>query len=208
MKEYHKIQTVFLRDPKTKYKTLLMGQFALPEFEFLAGNTWVFTEKIDGTNIRVIWDEGTLRFEGKSDRAQIPPFLFKALTEIFEVSRLEELFKETPVCLYGEGFGAKIQKGGRNYIKDGQSFVLFDAKIDKWWIKRLDLEHIAQDLSIGIVPIVGYGNLIDMVNLAKEGFNSAWGDFKAEGIVARPQVELFSRNGNRIITKIKYKDFK
>ena len=35
MKEYHKIQTVFKRDPDTKFKTLLHGEYSLPEFEFL-----------------------------------------------------------------------------------------------------------------------------------------------------------------------------
>jgi len=32
--------------------------------------------------------------------------------------------------------------------------------------------------------------------------------FEPEGIVARPAVDLFSRNGSRIITKIKAKDFR
>ena len=48
MIKYPKIQTVYLRDPETKYRTLLEGQFALPEFEYLANNEWIFTEKIDG----------------------------------------------------------------------------------------------------------------------------------------------------------------
>ena len=55
MKEYHKIYTIFKRNPKTKYKTLLEGKYSLPEFEYLKDCIWVFTEKIDGTNIRVIW---------------------------------------------------------------------------------------------------------------------------------------------------------
>lgn len=45
------------------------------------------------------------------------------------------------------------------------------------------------------------------VKIAKKGFNSEWGNFFAEGIVAKPEVELFARNGQRIITKIKYKDW-
>ena len=44
MKEYHKIQTVYLRDPATKYKTLLEGQFAKPEFDYLKDNIWIFTD--------------------------------------------------------------------------------------------------------------------------------------------------------------------
>jgi hypothetical protein len=46
-----------------------------------------------------------------------------------------------------------------------------------------------------------------MIDQTRTGFKSQWGDFIAEGIVARPVVELKSRNGDRIITKIKYKDF-
>ena len=44
--------------------------------------------------------------------------------------------------------------------------------------------------------------------MTKKGFKSQWGDFKAEGIVARPNTELVGRDGKRIITKIKQKDFK
>ena len=34
--------------------------------------------------------------------------------------------------------GMKIQKGGGRYIKDEVSFILFDVKIDKWWLRRPD----------------------------------------------------------------------
>ena len=210
MKEYHKIQTVFKRDPETKFKTLLMGKYSLPEFEYLAGNEWVFTEKVDGTNIRVMWnhEKKEIRFGGKTDRAQIPTFLFAKLQDMFFVQRFEQSFSDTSLCLYGEGYGAKIQKGGGNYISDGVSFVLFDVKVEEWWLQREDVEDIAFKLSIDVVPIIYKGRLAEMIAEAKLGFNSRWGDFIAEGIVARPSVELKTRSGHRIITKIKYKDFR
>ena len=43
--------------------------------------------------------------------------------------------------------GMKIQKGGGRYIKDEVSFILFDVKIDKWWLRRPDIEEIAGDLA-------------------------------------------------------------
>lgn len=43
--------------------------------------------------------------------------------------------------------------------------------------------------------------------MTRKGIKSQWGDFIAEGIVARPATELLTRNGERIITKIKHKDF-
>lgn len=208
MMKYHKIQTVFKRDPATKFKTLLEGEYALPEFEYLADNEWVFTEKVDGMNIRVMFDGEQITFGGKTDRAQMPPFLLIKLEQQFlpQTNKFEKLFPYG-VCLYGEGYGAKIQKGGSNYRPD-QGFALFDIKIGSYWLQRLDVEDIADELGCDIVPIVGRGTLADMVDLAREGFVSAWGDFRAEGIVARPAVGLHTRGGERIITKIKCRDFR
>lgn len=208
MNKYHKIQTVFLRDPETKFKTLLDGVYSKPEFEFLKDNEWIWTEKVDGTNIRVMYDgEENISFGGKTDNAQIPAFLLNELNQMF-LSKLD-VFKsifDCPICLYGEGYGARIQKGGGNYCSN-QSFVLFDVRVGKWWLNRSDIEDIANKLSIDCVPIIGNGTLPEMVEFVKKGFNSQWGDFLAEGIVARPSTELLTRGGQRIITKIKHKDF-
>jgi len=209
MTEYHKIQTVYKRDPETKFKTLLEGDYSLPEFQYLQDNEWVFTEKVDGTNIRVMFDGKCISFGGKTDRAQIPTNLINRLNESFldKIALFKEVFDgdATEVCLYGEGYGAKIQSGGK--YRPDQDFVLFDIKIGHWWLQREDIEDIAKKLSIDIVPIIGLGTLVDMVNITRRGFNSLWGNFIAEGIVARPIVELKSRSGDRIITKIKHKDF-
>lgn len=207
MKQYHKIQTVFKRDPMTKFKTLLEGEYSLPEFYYLKDNKWIFTEKVDGTNIRIMFVDGVIRFGGKTDNAQIPTDLANRLNERF--NPMVEIFSSvfnSDVCLYGEGYGSKIQKGGGNYRED-QDFVLFDIKIGDFWLNRCDVEDIAGKLGIDIVPIVGSGTLKEMVEHAKSGIKSTWGDFQAEGYVARPQVELKTRNGSRIITKIKCRDF-
>ncbi|MEJ2610314.1 MAG: RNA ligase family protein [Candidatus Thiodiazotropha sp.] len=208
MSEYHKIQTVFKRDPKTKHKTLLEGDYSLPEFEYLAKNRWVFTEKVDGTNIRVYFREGKVTFGGRTDSAQIPATLMERLNERFlpQTERIAEVFKGAEVCLYGEGYGAKIQKGGANYRPD-QDFVLFDVMVGDWWLQRPDVEDVAGKLGLDIVPVVGEGTLLEMVEHAKSGIASTWGDFQAEGYVARPATELKTRSGQRLITKIKCRDF-
>lgn len=208
MKTYHKIPTVYARDQETNYKSLLIGQFATPELDYLQHNIWVFTEKVDGTNIRVMFENEKISFGGKTDKAQIPASLVNKLNEIIlpQLETFKELFNDAEVCMYGEGYGPKIQKGGGNYRKD-QSFVLFDIRIGEWWLKREDVKDIATKLGLDIVPIIGEGTLREMVDKTKKGFNSIWGDFAAEGIVARPKTELIARNGLRIITKIKFKDF-
>lgn len=207
--EYHKIQTVWLRDPATNHKTLLEGQWSKPEFGWLAGNEWVFTEKVDGTNIRIAIDGVTrdVKIDGKTDNAQIPAFLLPRLNEIGERAEAAGL---RDIVLYGEGYGAKIQKGGGNYKADGTDFVLFDAYStgpDPMWLERANIEDIAAKLDIGVVPVVGWGSLHYAIIMAREGFNSMWGPFAAEGLVARPAVELRNRRGERVITKIKAKDF-
>lgn len=209
MDEYHKILTVFARDPATKHRTLLDGQYALSEFEYLRDNEWVFTEKVDGTNIRVMYDGVGITFGGKTKNAQLPAQLVTALRKMFvlgyEEARMVAV-SDGSFCLYGEGYGAKIQKGGGNYRPD-QSFVLFDVKIGDWWLQRSDVEDVAKKLGVDVVPIVGRGTLPEMVAMVREGFHSQWGDFRAEGLVARPATELKTRAGKRLITKIKCKDF-
>lgn len=209
MTEYHKIQSIFKRDEKTH--KFIEGEWSLPELEYLANNEWTATEKIDGTNIRVIWDGKCVRFGGKTDNAQIPAHLFSKLSAMFDAFLLHEQFGDQPACLYGEGYGKKIQKAGNKYIPDGVSFVLFDVRIGDWWLQRQDVKDIGISLGVGCVPDV----------LVSCTLHEAMSDIKSherqsllsiepqrmEGFVLRPKVELFSRNRQRIITKIKYVDF-
>ena len=209
MKEYHKIKTLFKRDPETNYKTLINDEYSFPEFEYLANNRWVFTEKVHGMNIRIIYhDVGNLSLRGKSDAAELPrPLVHWFQTTILpQRETFEDLFDDGPVCLYGEGYGGKIQKGGA--YRPDQSFVLFDILIGGWWLRREDVETIGRTLGLDVVPIVAAGTLFDMVSIVRNGFGSFWNnDLIAEGLVARPAVEMRRRNGNRVITKLKYKDF-
>jgi hypothetical protein len=203
--EYHKIHSVYMRDPETKRKTFLEGLWSRPEFGYLAKNDWIFTEKVDGTNIRIVWDGAARTIAGRTDNAQIYAPLYARLKDLFPNEKLRAQFGEQPAVLYGEGYGAKIQKGGGNYIANGVDFVLFDAFIGMW---LSDIEELAEQLGVRRVPIVGVGTLYDAISLVREGFKSRWGDFEAEGIVARPVVELANRLGERVITKIKCRDFK
>jgi hypothetical protein len=209
MKEYHKIQTVFLRNLESKRKEIIEGKWSLPEFELLQNLEWVWTEKIDGTNIRVLFDGTTVTFGGKTDNAQIPAKLVTHLRETFNVENMKAVFGEEPtqVCLYGEGFGAGIQSGG-NYRPD-QHFILFDVKVGSYWLERNNVEDVSNKLNIPIVPIVGTGTLLEAVAFAKTGYKStiAQSPYTAEGLIVKPKVELFNRKGERIVSKIKYKDF-
>ncbi len=212
MSEYHKIQTVYLRDPATKHRTLLEGQWALPVFDYLQNNPWTFTEKVDGTNIRVMLDRMTVGFAGRTNEAQMPPNLAKALVALFNDDNMNAAFpdsgatEESMVVLYGEGYGATIQKGGGNYLPT-PSFCLFDVTVGGIFLERHNVEDVAAKLNLSVAPVIGEGTLHEMIEMARAGIMSHWGPFNAEGIVARPKCEMQTRMGQRVITKIKCRDF-
>lgn len=210
MEKYPKIETLLNRDMQTF--GVIDGAWRLPEFEYLRDNVWVFTEKIDGTNIRVGWQpkengEYELRFGGRTDNAQIPTFLLNHLQDLFSEFDWGADFPDG-VVLYGEGYGAKIQKGGGNYISNGVDFALFDVKIGEWWLRRDDVEGVASKLGIKCVPIVDEGILREAIRVVQNGLGSTYGDFPMEGLVVKPAVDLYARSGRRLVGKIKREDFK
>lgn len=210
MEKYCKIQSLFKRDMANR--GAFTEEWAVPEFEYLKDNEWLWDEKIDGTNIRVCWDWNEVSLGGRTDNAQIPVTLVKLLNETFTWEKLDEVFErkegDTTVTLFGEGCGKKIQKGGENYCKDGVKFLLFDVKIGPWWLQREAVHEIANKLSIEAAPYITCGTLAEAIEFTKPGFHSCLGPFPAEGLVLRPKLELTNRAGHRIIGKIKTKDFR
>ncbi len=211
MRKYHKIQTLFKREREGRKKgKIIEGEWSIPEFEYLAKNRWEFSEKVDGTNVRIGWNGGERMIGGRTDNAQMPVVLYRKLEELFPEENLRRVFgteEETNVVVFGEGYGPKIQKGGGNYRPD-VSFVLFDVLVGDWWLKRSDVVDVAQKLGVDMVPVIGEGDLFAAVATVRAGFSSRWGDFDAEGLVVRPKAPLHARDGSRIIGKIKLKDFR
>lgn len=209
MKEYHKIETLFKRDPKTK--KLIVGEYTNETVEYLKDNIWQFTEKVDGTNIRVYWDGHRVTFGGRTDNAMIPAHLINKLNDLFggEVNEqlFEQKFGDTPVELFGEGYGPKIQSGGA--YRDDVDFILFDVLIKDTYLKRESVEDIANYFGINIVPVVLEGTIQDGIDYVMNNFKStiAVNGAALEGVVGRPKVEVLDRLGRRVIVKIKRKDF-
>ena len=212
MKEYIKIETVFARDVDGT-KKLIEGQYRDETVQFARNLPWMWTEKIDGTNIGVVWDGHSVSYQGRTERAQIPAPLVNRLSELFGGETNEELFEqkfgETKVILYGEGFGNKIQKVGSQYIPDSVDFVLFDVYLpdQDLWMKRESVEDIANAFDIRVVPVVFIGTIDEAVDVIKQKPMSTIGTAPMEGVVGRPCVELKDRMGRRLIVKIKARDF-
>ena len=210
MEKYHKINTIFMRDEKKK---IIKGQWTLPEFEYLQNNIWNFYEKIDGMNIRINWDGNKVTYDGRNDNSSLPAYLVTHLLN-FNSEKFEEHFKGIPVTLYGEGFGYGIMgKMGAAYSQNfvdskSCSFILFDVKIDGYWLEKNNVEDIAQKLYIPVVPLISQGTLHDAISICEQGFISKLGNIIAEGLVMVPKTEIYTRMGERIIAKLKMRDFK
>jgi ATP-dependent RNA circularization protein (DNA/RNA ligase family) len=209
MIEYHKIEPPFIREDGTK--KLIEGKFKNETLEFLKDLKWQFTEKIDGTNISIVWDGHKVEFHGRTERAQIPAHLVNKLNDLFggqiNEEMFEQIFGDTSMILYGEGYGYKIQNGGA--YRDDVSFILFDVyqPTTDIWLKREAVESIANQLGIEVVPIILEGTINDAVEFVKTEPLSTIGKAKMEGVVGRPCIELKDRMGKRVITKIKVFDF-
>lgn len=209
MREYHKIETIFERDEKTK--KLIEGKYRNATVEYLRNCDWLFTEKVDGTNIRVHWDGHRVEFAGRTDKAQIPQPLLNRLEELFGGYENEQIFEqrfgEKDVILFGEGYGGKIQNGLE--YKEDTDFILFDVVINDYYQPRIAVEEIGKYFQIDCVPIVLTGTLQDGIDYVKSHKLSliAKNGAYMEGVVGRPAFEIFDRTQKRIIVKIKYRDF-
>ena len=224
--EYHKIQTLFKRDPETEHRFVIDGDFANDEFAYLKDVEWHVEEKVDGMNTRVHYEprpEGLyVLIGGKTDNADIPAHLDRAIRLILGAEKLAGVFPNVKsVTLYGEGYGQHIHSGGFYDAAgdpEGCSFILFDVTvqteskshgIQNWILARDAVYDIADKLEIRHVPSLGLMSLSKIRDLVRDGFQSelSTDGRAAEGVVARPRVELRDRKGERIITKLKHKDF-
>jgi hypothetical protein len=232
MQYYPHIDTCFKRSQEKgpNHNKIIYGDWTRPEFEALKDLKWEATEKIDGTNMsyQIVTKDGKtdISIAGKTPAANIPGHLLKAMQDKLTLEKIVEVFGKTNpetsatempylIEIFGEGYGAKIQKGG-NYIKDHADFILFDVKITAVengkpiWLTRESCENIAEKLGLKIVPLIGYFTLDEAIEYVRKGFKSVIAenpDYDAEGLVLRAPCGLLTRMGERIITKIKHCDF-
>jgi hypothetical protein len=210
MREYHKIDTIFERDMEGT-KKLVEGRYRNPLVEYLKDNLWIFTEKVDGTNIRVHWDGHKISIGGRTDNAQIPTHLFEVLQSKFLNNPTEQLFEqkfgEVEVTLYGEGYGKKIQAGGGLY--GDVDFILFDVEVGNTMLERSSVEDIAKGFGVKCVPVVLEGTIEEAINLVKSKPMSLISKEPkpSEGLIGTPKVRIYDVKGHRLIVKIKVEDF-
>lgn len=226
MERYGKTYNVWKRDETTH--RLIPNRWTLPEFEYLRDCKWSFTEKIDGTNMRLILHPGGIqpiirdgfmrdekvraRFElkGRSDKASVHGSLLDWLRgwKDFVRPQVDELLDEEPMCIYGEGCGAGIQGGAQHYGE--MHFRAFAIKVGRWWLKPEAIDDICRKLHLRQAPHILSGTLMDGIEKVESGLRTMIGPnpgvFVAEGLIGVPEVPLLRRDGSRLVVKLKTKD--
>lgn len=205
MNEYRKIANVFKFD--AKYKNII----GLNEpFNSLKNLMWVGTEKVDGTNIRIIWDGYKIEIKGRTDNAQFQGELYDTLSQMFLTKEIEyvfeQIFENKEVIIYGEGYGPKIQAGGDLY-SDKPKFIVFDINIDGHYLKRANVLDICEKLNLDVVPDIFLGTIEEAQKFVSKHPSSTINEkHEMEGLVLELPLEIFDKNGNPLKCKVKYRD--
>jgi hypothetical protein len=151
-----------------------------------------------------------LEFEkGKTEDSGLHPLVIQGVRNCFPNEELiDEVFSTASnVILYGEGYGPKVNGGGK-YRKD-HSFILFDVLINgKWWLDYSKVKDIAEKLSIDVVPSFGMMTTDEAINLVKTSPQSMIANCGIEGLVLTPEPVMLFNNGTPIKTKVKVRDYR
>lgn len=213
---YPKIDTLYRR-----LNNFNVNVFNFTRKEFSIISEWTLTEKIDGTNIRIgLNPDGTIELGGKTDNAQIPASLVTFFNEL-DKDAIHNAFKQDEegnypnVTIFGEGYGPKIQNGGK--YRDDASIIVFDVVVDGiWWLSRDNVHDVACKIGLDSVPMI-YNNIMwyprsesDLHDIIDNSIVAYWNNkdpIRPEGIVARPDPMVYYADGRPIMWKLKFSDF-
>lgn len=202
---YQKINTLYKRDAANK-NAIIIGDYSLPEFKYLKNCVWDVTEKIDGTNMSYeifFYGDGeiaAINIHGKTENANIPKDLLAVMEskmqELQDNGTFTEAFKRTSkdedgnevytwpkkVTIFGEGYGAKIQGGGR--YSASPKFIVFDITIENnngedVYLLHNNVKDICDKLGLDMVHYYGHMTIDD-----------------AESIIQTIARWVHSKNGN------------
>lgn len=213
--KYPKLFSPFIKDDKFRNTEELI--YTLPKGD------WVVTEKIDGTNIRIIITKpndngerevliGTrkliLNTEDKSSQQ------FMGCLEEVNLYKLKEYFKDidSTVVIYGEGYGEGVQTGAIYSSK--KNYRVFDIRIGNAYQDWKYVEKVCLDNQLNIVPVLAIVDQIDynscqkILNENQETLIKGGLGGKCEGYIFKIEPVLLNKYGERLIFKAKFRDFK
>ena len=184
MSAYPSTENLYERDEETHKLT---GK--LKRTDFGQVDRWLVTEKVDGTNIRLLlqlalpWLPGVYDVRGRTDKAALPPDFIDVAVPSIDYDRMaqalgaiDEPGKAGAMVVYGEGYGPGIQKGGGAYgprkalrVFDVVTYLV-DPETGQYsrglWRTFPDVELVAEMLDLETVPVFGMwtaGDALDFV---------------------------------------------
>ncbi len=208
MEKFPKIPTLFPFNQGLKKFDSTEG-FQDPNVELLKDNMWAWTEKVDGTNVRIYWDGYDLKVRGRTDKSQFSKDQADYLTQMVATEALEnmieQMFGEKEVYIYGELHGNNIQKVGKLY-SDHYKFKVFGIKIGGVWLEKINMNEVAMELALDVVPYVLLGTVHQAIEYVQKNPKSTFSEAPLEGLVGIPVGGFLDRQGKRIAVKIKIRD--
>lgn len=177
-----------------------------PLLAYLANSEWDYSRKIDGENIRIQWNGEQALWNGKSNAFQCSAEFTEYMNNTFLEEIFEEKFgREKVVTIFGEKMGPKTQGNELGLKKD--ELIIFDVNIDGTWLGKDDVQEIAKHF--GARTTYDLTNTTDnpytlreLIEMCSNGAFEGW-----EGIVATPLVEMRDQKNQRVIVKIKNRDY-
>ena len=214
--EYPKLKNLHKRDPADNK---VIDEFTDEIFspEQLGNAGWTWREKMDGTNLRIIWDGHRAEYRGRTDRAQFSDGQTMFLDEKIKSPAFEELleqtFGNTEAVLFGELIGNKLQ--GNPHKVDGYEIRVYDAFVAGWWLLPASVDELASDLGLGsaeiiVVAPIGHMHRV-MKNIASitEAFEGEAEPLEyLEGIVGTAPGGVLHRSGAILRVKLKLENYK
>ena len=167
-------------------------------------------EKIHGTSTHISYkhDEKKVHFSSGGESHE-------KFVALFDQEALLKAFQENFSCdvvVFGEGYGGKQQKMGHTYGPT-LKFIVFDIKVDDYWLSVPNAEDVAKKLGLEFVHYVRIPTTIEAIDAERDAEsvqgirNGMGGGHKREGVVLRPLIEMKTNDGKRIMSKHKGEGF-
>ena len=167
------------------------------------------SEKIDGTSVGIVWNGERISFVGHTEKSEFCPRYLEYLNNTFGTpefeSVIEEIFGDRPVTIYGEGISKDYNV---HYGFPEGNFIMYDIQNSNGtFYNREAVKEIAKKLDL-IYPWEELMTLKEAIDFIKTRPSSRLNpDNKMEGLVLRAPLELYTNNGDRVICKVKVRDF-
>lgn len=168
---------------------------------------WIATEKIHGANFSFWYDGAEIQIASRSDFVDETFYgAGEAISACYPAVRELHAVLNRPFAVFGELCGPGIQKGV--HYGDEKQFIAFDIYYPGAHYENPErAEQMLTAAGFSTAPIVATGTLDALLELDIETLPSRVAGYDesnhAEGIVIKPEMDLYTSDGSRVVFKKK-----